>query len=164
MAGLFLSADLSASSADARLLGTICRAAVSLASGACDAQRPGEHAASRSFVKSARNDYAVGDSRAGNRAGRGSCRAGQCACGGPAADPYSRYRSGPWVGPGAAIWKMRCWILCGGSPSEPAASAPECALGHPFWIFERLNHVAANLQSVPLRAGKVSCVCSANGQ
>jgi hypothetical protein len=36
--------------------------------------------------------------------------------------------------------------------------------GHLFWNFERLSHVAANLQSVPLRSGKVICVCSANEQ
>jgi len=164
MAGLFLSADLSASSADARLLGTICRTpyrapqAPAMLSGQANMRRR----APLSNPPETITLFAIAAPGIGPVADRAGQR--QCACGGPAADPYSRYRSGPWVGPGAAIWKMRCWILCGGSPSEPAASAPECALGHPFWIFERLNHVAANLQSVPLRAGKVICVCSANGQ
>jgi hypothetical protein len=45
------------------------------------------------------------DSRAGNRAGRGARQGSVNACGGPAADPYSRCRSGQRVGPGAAIWK-----------------------------------------------------------
>ena len=57
--------------------------------------------------------------------------AGHCACGDQAADPYSRYRSGPWIGPGAAIWKN---ALLGASrwlTPEPVASAPGCALRSP---------------------------------
>ena len=104
------------------------------------------------------------DSRAGNRAGR-RVAPGQrhCACGDPAADPYSRCRSGRWVGPGAAIWKA----LLGASrwlASEPVAKGPRCALRFPFWNFERLSHVAVNLQSLFVRAGHVIRFCSPNGQ
>ena len=34
----------------------------------------------------------------------------------------------------------------------------------PFWNFERLSHVAINLQSLFVRAGKVRCSCSPNEQ
>ena len=66
------------------------------------------------------------DSRAGNRAGRGSRRAGHCACGEPAADPYSRCRSG-LTGirrPGAAIWKN---ALLGASSVAHAGARRRCA-------------------------------------
>jgi hypothetical protein len=94
-------------------------------------------------------------------AGRG--RQHQCACGDPAADPYSRCRSGQRVGPGAAIWNKRYWVPGGDSRQSRSHVGQDALSGHPFWNFERPSHVAVNLQSLPVRAGKV-IFCSPNEQ
>jgi hypothetical protein len=60
--------------------------------------------------------------------------------------------------------KKRCWVLRGGSRQSRLRVRRDALSGHPFLEFERLSHVAANLQSLFVRAGKVICFCSPNEQ
>jgi len=105
------------------------------------------------------------DSRAGNRAGRGSRQGSVNALAAvrrqthiPGADPANgserERRSG----------KMRCWVHRGGSRLSRSRVGQDTPSGHLFWNFERLSHVAANLQSLFVRAGKVVRFCSPNEQ
>jgi hypothetical protein len=92
----------------------------------------------------------------------GRARAVSMACGDPAADPYSRCRSGQRVGSGAAIWKSVAGYFAAAHARADRERA-RMRSGHSF-IFERLGHVAINLQSFSVCAGKVVCFCSPNGQ
>jgi hypothetical protein len=65
---------------------------------------------------------------------------------------------------GAAIWKKRCRVLCGGSRQGRSQVRQGTPSGHSFWNFERLSHVVFNSQSLSVGVGNVICFCSPNGQ
>jgi len=104
------------------------------------------------------------DSRAGNRVGHGSPQSRSLRLrrsgGGPIFEVPIRFMDRTGSGDlekcvaGAFRWLM----------PEPVAKRPRCALRSPLLEFERLSHVAANLQSLFARAGHVICFCFANEQ
>ena len=105
------------------------------------------------------------DSRAGNRAGRGARQGRLLRLLRSGGRPIFQVPIRPTGRTGSGdLEKKRCWVLRGGSRQSRPASAPGCALRSPLLEFERLNHVAANLQSLFVRAGKVICFCSPNEQ
>ena len=64
---------------------------------------------------------------------------------------------------GSGDLEMRCWVLRGGSRQSRSRMGQD-ALRSLLLYFERLGHVAINLQSLFVRAGKVRCFCSPNEQ
>jgi hypothetical protein len=55
-------------------------------------------------------------------------------------------------------------VLCDGSRLSRSRSGLDVLSGHPLLDFKRLSHVAANLQSLFVRAGNVICFSFANEQ
>jgi hypothetical protein len=105
------------------------------------------------------------DSRAGNRAGPGSCQPASMCLRRSGGRPIFQVPIRPTGRTGSGdLEKKRCWVRRGGSRQSRSRVGQDALSGHPFWNFERLSHVSANLQSLFVRAGKVICFCSPNEQ
>ena len=81
----------------------------------------------------------------------------------PGAGPIFRVPIRPTGRTGSGDLEMRCWVLRGGSRQSRSRMGQD-ALRSLLLYFERLGHVAINLQSLFVRAGKVRCFCSPNEQ
>jgi hypothetical protein len=105
------------------------------------------------------------DSRAGNRAGR---RSRQRSIDALAAIRRQTHIPGTGSTNGRSgsgnLEKAHCWVLRDRSRQGRSRGGQDVLSGYLFLDFERLSHVAANLQSVSVRAGKVIGFCSPNEQ
>jgi hypothetical protein len=71
-----------------------------------------------------------------------------------------------WIGPGAAIWKALLGFLGMAGLRSSSGSHERCPVFHQLLDpdFERLSHVAVDLQSLFVRAGDICRFCSPNEQ